>query len=244
MEIDEASLISAAQIESDIEVIEQISQGLRDAKKHAEKKRRAQLPPALRDRLLNDSFPKVNPEEDQAKELTSYEFDELRGALRGVIRSDMKEKMVLLQNQLSEYHELLEHMSALTERCERLEREKRNLAIGCQVRDDKIALLEKDLAQFQRRNSILSVDETSVGASSPMHQGRRGDYDPPSFNETRRITLSPPIFPNLHGLDVGTIQPPPFFQKSSATLFPGGEMKRDTEFSQDRFAKRQRRSLV
>ena len=149
MEIEEASVISAAQIESDIEVIEQINQGLRDAKKHAEKKL-----PALRDRLLEDSFPKVHPEENQAKELTSYEFDELRDSLRDVIRTDMKEKMALLQNQLSEYHELLEHMSALTERCERLERERRNLSMGCQVRDDKIALLEEDLAQLRHRNEF------------------------------------------------------------------------------------------
>ena len=82
-----------------------------------------------------------------------------------------------------------------------------------------------------------------VAESSPMHQGKRGDHDPPSFNETRKITLSPPIIPNLHGLDVGTIQPLPLFQKSSTTLFPGGENKRDNEYSQDRFAKRQRRSL-
>jgi hypothetical protein len=58
-----------------------------------------------------------------------------------------KHKMSLLQEQLSEYHVILEDVIAYKSRCEQLEKDKEDLIKlcqeACQVRDDRIALLEK-----------------------------------------------------------------------------------------------------
>jgi hypothetical protein len=81
----------------------------------------------------------------------------------------VKEKMTRLREQLSEYHSVLEDVMAFKSRCERLEQEKQDLLSlcreVCQVRDDKIALLEKELARLRnderRRSSSCSSSSCS-----------------------------------------------------------------------------------
>ena len=132
---------------------EEILQGLRDAVKSEDEENRSHLSPEMRDELLEESFPKIQPEGGKAKELTMDEFVALRIGLQEVIQSDVKEKMILLQDQLSEYHSVLEDVIAFKSRCERLEQEKQDLLSlcrdACDVRDDKIALLEKELARLR-----------------------------------------------------------------------------------------------
>jgi hypothetical protein len=164
---------------------EEILQGLRHALK-SEDDDNIQLSPEMRDELLEESFPKIHPEEGKAKELTMDEFVALRIGLQEVIQSDVKEKMILLQDQLSEYHSVLEDMMAFKSQCERLEQEKQDLATvyrqACQVRDDKIALLEKELARLRnderrRRSSISSCSSTDTdGASSLNGSDSEGQY--------------------------------------------------------------------
>lgn len=79
------------------------------------------LPPKIRDDLLEESFPKLHPEESRAKELTADELVTLQSGLQQFMRSDMKKKMILLQDQLSEYHSILEDVIAFKSRCEQLE---------------------------------------------------------------------------------------------------------------------------
>jgi hypothetical protein len=207
----------------------EILQGLRDARSREAKRRQIQLSPEVLDQLLEGSFPKIHPEEGKAKELTMDEFVALRTGLQEVIQSDVQEKMILLQDQLSEYHSVLEDAIAFKSRCERLEQEKKDLESlchqACQVRDDKITLLEKELAQLRiERRRSSSSDGTSIGSGSECqyslgydHPQEGYHYHPqpipsPAFtsrlplmsdhchhyyNEaTRRITLSPSYVSN------------------------------------------------
>eukprot|EP00984_Skeletonema_dohrnii_P017360 scaffold7887_cov81-Skeletonema_dohrnii-CCMP3373.AAC.4 len=167
---------SARAFATDASTEDQIRRGLRDARKLEEKRRNDQLPlpPKIRDELLEESFPKLRPEQDMAKELTAAEFIALQTGLEKLIRSDMKEKMVLLQDQLSEYHSILEEVIALKSRCERLEQDKKDLALfyrrACQDRDHKIMLLGNELARSRCCSS--SSDE----ASSIIGSGSEGQY--------------------------------------------------------------------
>eukprot|EP00984_Skeletonema_dohrnii_P008227 scaffold3016_cov114-Skeletonema_dohrnii-CCMP3373.AAC.6 len=173
---------NAAAVESttitsdDASAADQIRRCLRDARKLEEKRRNDQLPlpPKIRDELLEESFPKLRPEEGMAKELTAEEFVALQTGLGNIIRSDMKKKMVLLQDQLSEYHSILEEVIALKSRCERLEQDKKDLVSfyrrACQDRDHKIMLLENELARSRCCSS--SSDE----ASSVIGSGSEGRY--------------------------------------------------------------------
>jgi hypothetical protein len=162
---------------------EEILQGLLDALNREDEENRSQLSPEMRDKLLEESFPKIHPEDGNAKELTMDEYFALRTGLQEVIQSDMKEKMALLQDQLSEYHSVLEDMIAFKSRCELLEQEKKDLATvyrqACQVRDDKIALLEKEVARLRNeprhRCSVSSCNSTD-GASSLIGSDSDGQY--------------------------------------------------------------------
>jgi hypothetical protein len=126
------------------------------------------------DELLENSFPKIHPEEGKAKELTVDEYVELRIGLQEVIQSDVKEKMILLREQLSEYHSVLEDVMAFKSRCERLEQEKQDLLSlcreACQVRDDKIALLEKEVAQLRNERHSSSSSDGASFLSGYKHQ--------------------------------------------------------------------------
>jgi len=171
-----AAFASTTITSDDASAADQIRRGLRDARKLEEKRRNDQLPlpPKIRDELLEESFPKLRPEEGMAKELTAEEFVALQTGMEKLIRSDMKEKMVLLQDQLSEYHSILEEVIALKSRCERLEQDKKDLASfyrqACQDRDHKIMLLENELARSRCCSS--SSDE----ASSVIRSGIEGQY--------------------------------------------------------------------
>ena len=71
---------SAKAFATDASTEDQIRRGLRDARKLEEKRRNDQLPlpPKIRDELLEESFPKLRPEEGMAKELTAEEFAALQ----------------------------------------------------------------------------------------------------------------------------------------------------------------------
>eukprot|EP00984_Skeletonema_dohrnii_P035348 scaffold35002_cov150-Skeletonema_dohrnii-CCMP3373.AAC.4 len=158
---------------------EEIFQGLRTALKYKTDRKKANilLSSKRRDELLEESFPKIShPGGDTAKELTEYDYAALRTGLHDVIQSDVKEKMALLQDQLSEYHSVLEDVIAFKSRCERLEQDKKDLVSlcrdVCQVRDDKIALLEKELAQLRNeRCSSSSPSSSSDWVSSIISGG-------------------------------------------------------------------------
>jgi uncharacterized protein (UPF0335 family) len=234
---------------------EEILQGLRHAVK-SEDDDNIQLSPEMRDELLEESFPKIHPEEGKAKELTMDEFVALRIGLQEVIQSDVKEKMILLQDQLSEYHSVLEDMTAFKSRCERLEQEKKDLATvyrqACQVRDDKIALLEKELAWLRnderRHRSSISCCSSTDGASSLIgiqapaltsRTPKMSDHHHHYYKvAARMICLSPASVPyprssdSSDDLSVGAMQ----FQESSAPLFVG--MNQEGGFDDSSFSSR------
>eukprot|EP00985_Skeletonema_marinoi_P031636 scaffold37744_cov151-Skeletonema_marinoi.AAC.9 len=166
-----AAAMTAADDSDDVCSEEELLQGLRTALKHKTDRKKANilLSPKRRDELLEELFPKINnPEDGTAKELSEYDYAALRTGLHEVIQSDVKKKMALLQDQLSEYHSVLEDVIAFKSRCERLEQDKKDLVSlcrdVCQVRDDKIALLEKELAQL--RNERCSSSSPSSSSSS------------------------------------------------------------------------------
>jgi len=99
------------------------------------------------------------------------EYVGLRIGLQDVIQSDVQEKMTLLRDQLSDYHSVLEDIIAFKSRCERLEQEKQDLICfcreACQMRDEKIALLELVLAQLrnERKSGIRSDGDVASAAA-------------------------------------------------------------------------------
>ncbi len=158
---------------------QEIRQGIIKALKHRALKEKVQLPPQKRNDLLEELFPKIS-EEDTAKELTRAEYDTLRASLQEVVQAEVKEKMFLLREQLSEYHSVLEDVIVYKSRCERLEQDKEDLVSlcqdVCQVRDRKIELLEKELAHLrnERRCSSSTSDSSSDWVSSIMSGGSCG----------------------------------------------------------------------
>jgi hypothetical protein len=86
--------------DDDARAEQEILQGLRDALNCKAKRRKVRLSPKMCDELLEESFPKLHPEEDKAKELTMDEYVALRTGLQEVIQSDVQEKMALLREQL------------------------------------------------------------------------------------------------------------------------------------------------
>ncbi len=167
--------------DDDVRAEVEIREGLIKALKHSAMKEKAQVAPKRRDELLEESFPKIHHSgEYMAKRLTGDEYETLRASLQEVVRAEVKEKMFLLREQLSEYHSVLEDVIAFKSRCERLEQEKKDLVSlcqeVCQVRDHKIALLEKELAQLrdERRrssNSNSSSDWVSSIVSGGSSEG-------------------------------------------------------------------------
>ena len=223
----------AADTSADELAAQEILQGLKDAltRREATRKKNIPLTPEMRDELLQESFPKIPVDENSSssktaalKELSTEECLALRLGLQSVIRTDVKQKMTQLQEQLSEYHAVLEDVIAFKSRCELLEQDKKDLVTlcheACQVRDDKIALLEKEVARLQwervngeerrrRKGSVCSSCGNNDGYSSfsdPQdycYQPRRQPSPPlsrmPVYNHhyqaymesSRRLTLSP-----------------------------------------------------
>jgi hypothetical protein len=169
---------SASTYNSHVE--QEILQGLLNAQNHEVMRRRkhikVSLPPETEvgDDLLEEAFPKIHPaKEEKAKALTMDEYVALRIGLQDVIQSDVQEKMTLLRDQLSDYHSVLEDIIAFKSRCEGLEQEKQDLICfcreACQMRDEKIALLELVLAQLRnerKRKSGIRSDEDVASAAA------------------------------------------------------------------------------
>lgn len=178
---DKTSSAPSSSDDDDKRAEQEIRQGIIKALKHRALKKKAQLSPERCNDLLEELFPKIS-EEDTAKELTRAEYDTLRASLQEVIQAEVKEKMFLLREQLSEYHSVLEDVIAYKSRCERLEQDKEDLVSlchdVCQVRDRKIALLEKELAHLrnERRcsSSSSSSDSSSDWVTSIMSGGSSG----------------------------------------------------------------------
>jgi hypothetical protein len=237
--------------DDDARAEQEILQGLRDALNRKAKRRKVQLSPEMCDKLLEESFPKIHhPEEDKAKELTMDEYVALRTGLQEVIQSDVKEKMALLREQLSEYHSVLEDVMAFKSRCERLEQEKQDLLSlcreACQVRDDKIALLEKELARLRNeprhRGSVSSSCSSTDGPFSATIGGgcesqhyllghthpqegfhhyihpQEGYHHHIHPQEDYQHHPQPGSSDNYNGLSVGAIHPL-LFQEPSAPIF-------------------------
>ena len=167
----------------------EILQGLKDAftRRAAAHQDNIPLTPTTRDELLQESFPMIPPtsssngeDGDNVKaDLTTEECIALRIGLQSVIHSDVKHKMSLLQEQLSEYHAILEDVIAFKSKCEQLEQDKQDLTRicleTCKERDDKIELLEREVDRLRRLNEgqrlQLLVNSSRNGSTS--HEERR-----------------------------------------------------------------------
>lgn len=185
--------------DDDARAEEEVRHGLiRSSQKRKAKRKTMQIPPEMRDQLLDEAFPRMHRlEEDTAKALSGYEFEVLRFSLREVVRGEVKEKMTLLQTQLAEYHSVLEDVIAFKSRCEQLEQDKKDLVSlcreVCQVRDDKIALLEKELAQLrnEQRSGSSSDWITSMIRDVSDGQHSQGYYYPRA--QDFQPDLTPPL---------------------------------------------------
>jgi hypothetical protein len=247
--------------DDDARVEEEILQGLLSAQNHKEAKWRKniQVSTKMRDELLEESFPKIHhtdKDDGQPKELTMDDYLGLRTGLQDVIQSDVKEKMTLLREQLSEYHLVLEDVIAFQSRCERLEQEKQDLASfcreACQIRDNKIALLEKELAELRNdteNEQFSSFDGASlfVGRQTPLLPSRTpgvSDHNHHYFigsgNGDAPISLPRPNprrsddnnSDGLRDIEGSMWEPLPFrFQKSSPSMF--AEMNQQLQESFD-----------
>jgi len=232
---------------ADEEAARAILEGLKDALAHrsAVRRNKSTLTPEARDELLQESFPNIptssDDDDSKMKDLTAEDYNTLRTGLQKVIISDAKHKMSLLQEQLSEYHVILEDVIAYKSRCEQLEKDKEDLIKlcqeACQVRDDRIALLEKAVVwlrhnQNQNEEQGLRSSHRSVSSGSnesTCNERRDGQPDPQANSNSdhqftqpgnkkeseqpRRLTLSPAnteANKELDGFDTDTIEPLPY----------------------------------
>jgi len=233
--------------DDDARVEEEILQGLLSAQNHKEAKWRKniQVSTKMRDELLEESFPKIHhtdKDDGQPKELTMDDYLGLRTGLQDVIQSDVKEKMTLLREQLSDYHLVLEDVIAFQSRCERLEQEKQDLASfcreACQIRDDKIALLEKELAELRNdaeNEQFSSFDGASPGMSDHNHHhfiGSDNGDAPVSLPHPNPRRSDDNNSDGLRDIEGSMWEPLPFrFQKSSPSMF--AEMNQQLQESFD-----------
>src|SRR6056300_954944 len=168
----------------------EILHGLKDAlaRRAAAHQDKISLTPSTRDELLQESFPMIPPtsssnhNDNDVKvkaDLTSEEYIALRIGLQSVTHSDVKRKMSLLQEQLSEYHTILEDVIAFKSKCQQLEQDKQELTRicreTCKVREDRIELLEKEVGRLRRLNEEqqLQLRVISSRNDSTSHDERR-----------------------------------------------------------------------
>ena len=162
-----SSKTAAAEEEAanDLLATQEILQGLKDGitRRAAAHQDKVPLTPKTRDELLQESFPMIptsssskDEDGDVKPDLTTEECIAVRIGLRNIIHSDVKRKMSLLQEQLSEYHTILEDVIAYKSKCEELEQDKQELTRicreTCNVRDNRIELLEKEVGRLRRLN--------------------------------------------------------------------------------------------
>lgn len=191
---------SASSAADDEEAAREILQGLKDALAHrsAVRQNRSTLTPEARDELLQESFPNIpsssDDDDSKMKDFTAEDYNTLRTGLQQVIISEAKHKMSLLQEQLSEYHAILEDVIAYKSRCEQLEKDKEDLIKlcqeACQVRDDRIALLEKAVV-WLRHNQNYNEEQglrsshrsVSSGSNESTCNERRDDQPDPQAQD-------------------------------------------------------------
>ena len=175
---------AASAATDDEEAARAILEGLKDALAHRSAVRRNNkitLTPEARDELLQESFPSIptssDDEDSKMKDFTAEDYNALRTGLQKVIISDAKHKMALLQEQLSEYHAILEDVISYKSRCEQLEKDKEDLINlcqeACQVRDDRIVLLEKAvvwLRHNQNQNEEQGLRSSHRSVSSGINE--------------------------------------------------------------------------
>ena len=225
-----AAALTVTSIE-DVYSEKEFRQGLRKALYHKRNRENTNvlLSPKRRDELLEESFPKIHHAEGNTaiKELTDTELVAMRSGLQEVIQSDIKEKMALLREQLSEYHSVLEDVITFKNRCKRLEQEKNDIVSlcreVCQVRDDKIALLEKELTQIrnERRCSISSSSSNSSSSdwvSSIISGGSEGQYAHGHRPQRNHLHPTPPLPPTQTTLSRMNNHPHPYYSNDSRRI--------------------------
>eukprot|EP00986_Skeletonema_menzelii_P007463 scaffold2937_cov137-Skeletonema_menzelii.AAC.4 len=200
-----------------------------------------QLSPKRRDELLEESFPKIRHQEGGIKELTTDEYEKLRINLQEIVRAEVNEKMVLLREQLSEYHSVLEDVIAFKSRCEKLEQDKNDLVSlcreVCQVRDDKIALLEKELSRLKNdlgncRNSISSSSGGSDWDSLIISGGSEGQFGHGHRPQRNHLHPTPPLPPTQTTLSRMNNHPHPYYSNDSRRITIGSPPSPSSSISQ------------
>ena len=214
-----SSITASAEEEAanDLLATKEILQGLKDgltrrAAALAAHQDKIPLTPKTRDELLQESFPMIptsssNDKDDVKPDLTTEECIALRIGLQNIIHSDVKRKMSLLQEQLSEYHTILEDVIAYKTKYEQLEEDKQNLTRicreTCKVRDERIELLEKEVGRLRRLNEeqqqqlrlrpricsvISSRNDSSTSHDERSAQGGQpGPQAYPDFNPQQHL---------------------------------------------------------
>jgi hypothetical protein len=224
---------------NDLLATQEILQGLKDAlsRRAAAHQDKISLTPTTRDELLQESFPMIPPtsssngeDGDNVKaDLTTEECIALRIGLQSVIHSDVKRKMSLLQEQLSEYHAILEDVIAYKSKCEQLEQDKQDLTRichdTCKERDDKIELLEREVCRLRRLNEgqrlQLLFNSSRNGSTSHEERGSAQGGQPGLSQASyygQEYQLYPGFNPQYYSYPPPPLRPSPRAQSGMLTM--------------------------
>ena len=170
-----------------------IIEGLKAAKRY--ESIRVRIPPNIQEDMINEAFPTV-PQGADTKQLTEDEYMNLRSSTHEVASQSVLKTIATLQEQLAEYHSVLERLETMTLQYHSLESQNQALSSNVQERNKRIMLLERELAQSRRNgkmpNNFNAIPEVGMNdyvraqrndqKDNWQYECGQGQFNEPSFD--------------------------------------------------------------
>ncbi|KAL7470116.1 hypothetical protein ACHAXS_011507 [Conticribra weissflogii] len=138
---------------------QEVVDGLAAAKQY--ESQRARLSTEVLERMMNEAFPFPSTEDDESPELSSTSMASSYHPLRDASAQSISKTIAIVQEQLTEYHSVIEKLETMTTQFQLMQQQNQSLLDSLKQRDEKINSLEQMLIEAKINQEITS--------RSPVH---------------------------------------------------------------------------
>ena len=147
---------------TDEEATSMIREGLTDAFRREQSRNKVidQIPTQRQEDKISEEFPFVGEGDELVSSLSEMDFMALRIEAHYIEKRRMKDMMKKVQEQMSEYHELLEYSRTMEARFDSMQARAKALEQECNEKTIKMAELEREVIDLKLH---LATEKTSTG---------------------------------------------------------------------------------
>lgn len=160
-------------VDMDSLVHKEVVEGLAAAKQY--ESQRPRLSPEAQQLLMNEAFPYLSSDDEESPELSSTKkMASPQKSSADASTQSISKKIAILQEQLTEYHSVIEKLESMTAQFQLMQQQNESLVHSLRQRDEKINSLEQKLIEAKINQELTSCAPIQVPPSNQTTQGYDG----------------------------------------------------------------------